>query len=361
MADTTAASGLTVQQWDDEYFVESLNANHFSFYYGEDKNSVIQLKEDLTKKRGDSITFALVSKLKQAATTGSSTLEGNEEELESHSQKFTIDQYRHAVRVQVLEEQFSAIPLRNAAKDALMEWHMELIRDQIIEAMGSINGVAYASATEVQKDAWLVDNADRVLFGAATSNNASNDHSAALANIDTTNDKLTTAAISLMKRLGKNASPKVRPVSPRTRHSRSDAYVLFTGSLTLRDLTESTAFQQANRDARNRGTTNPLFTGADYVYDNVAIIEIEDIDVISGVGDSTSDVAPVYLCGAQAIGYAIAKRPQTVEEEFDYKDKQGCAVRMWHEIDKLRFGTDNDIDDPKDHGIVTGYFSAVAD
>lgn len=361
MADTTAASGLTVQQWDDEYFVESLNANQFSYYYGTDKNSVIQLKEDLTKKKGDSITFGLVSALKNAATTGSNQLEGNEEELESHSQKFTIDQYRHAVRVQVLEEQFSAIPLREAAKDALMEWHMELIRDQIITALGSINGVAYASASEAQKDAWLADNSDRVLFGAATSNNASNDHSAALAEIDSSADTLTTAAISLMKRLAKNASPKVRPIRPRTRMSRSDAYVLFVGSYPLRDLTESTAFQTANRDGRDRGKQNPIFIGADYVYDNVAIIEIEDIPVYSGVGAASIDVAPVYLCGAQAVGYAIAKRPQTIEEEFDYKDKQGCAVRMWHEIDKLRFGTTNDTDDPKDHGVVTGYFAAVAD
>lgn len=362
MADTSAATGLTVQQWDDKYFVESLNSNHFSYYYGMDANSVIQIKEDLTKKPGDSITFALVNRLTATATTGSDTLEGNEESLESRSQKFTITQYRHAVRVPVLEDQFSAIPLREAAKDALMDWHMELVRDQIIEALGNINGVAYSSASEAAKDAWLTDNSDRVLFGESTSNNASNDHSAALAEIDSTNDKLTPEAVSLMKRLAKNASPKVRPIRPRTRQDRSDAYVLFTGSLTLRDLVENSTFQQANRDARQRGVSNPLFKGADYIYDNVAIVEVEDIEVISGVGASSIDVAPVYLCGAQAVGMAIAKRPQTVEEMFDYKDKQGCAVRMWHEIDKLRFGSGTgDTDDLKDHGVVTGYFSAVAD
>ena len=37
----------------------------------------------------------------------------------------------------------------------------------IMQALASINGVNYACATEAQKDAWLVDNADRVLFGAA--------------------------------------------------------------------------------------------------------------------------------------------------------------------------------------------------
>ena len=48
----------------------------------------------------------------------------------------------------------------------------------------------YGTATETQKVAWLVDNADRVLFGAAKSNNSSNDHSASLANVDSTDDKL---------------------------------------------------------------------------------------------------------------------------------------------------------------------------
>jgi len=52
----------------------------------------------------------------------------------------------------------------------------------VISALGSINGVAYGSASESAKDAWLVDNADRVLFGAAVGNNSANDHSASLAN-----------------------------------------------------------------------------------------------------------------------------------------------------------------------------------
>lgn len=362
MANSAAATGLTVQQWDDKFFVESVNAEQFSFYYGTDANSVIQLKEVLTKKPGDSCTFALANRLNNSAVTGSNTLEGNEEEQVTRSQKVTITQYRNAVRVPALEEQFSAIPLREAAKDSLMVWKMELVRDQVIEALGAINGVAYASATEVQKDAWLVDNSDRVLFGAATSNNASNDHSAALAEIDNSADKLTPQALMLMKRLAKNANPKVKPIRPRTRMSRSDAYVLFTGSLTLRDLKENSKFVQETREARDRGKDNPIFRGADYIYDNVAIIEIEDIAVISGVGAGSIDVAPVYLCGAQAIGMAIAKRTFTKEDEFDYGDKQGVAIGQWHKVEKLRFGSGSgDTDDLKDHGVVTGYFAAVAD
>ena len=362
MTDTTVATGLTVQNWDDKYFTESLNANIFKPYMGTQANSIIQVKEDLTKKKGDSITFSLVNKLSGAGVTGSSTLEGNEESLDSRSFQVTVDQYRNAVRVPVLDEQFSAIPLRDAAKDQLLDWNMELTRDKVISALASKNGVDYATATEVQKDAWLVDNADRVLFGAAKSNNAANDHSAALLNVDGTNDKLTPSAISLMKRMAKTASPKIRPLKPRKGGVTSDSFVMYVPSLVLRDLTNDTAFMTANREARQRGKLNPIFAGADYIYDNIAIIEVEDIGVISGVGAAAIDVAPVYLCGAQAVAMAWAKRPETKEEEFDYGDKQGCAVRQWYEIAKMTFGSGaGDTDDLKDHGVVTGYFAAVAD
>ena len=362
MTDTAAATGLKVQRWDDNYFTESLNANIFKPFMGTKTNSIIHVKEDLTKKKGDSVTFSLTNKLSGSGTTGSSTLEGNEEALDSRSFKVTVDQYRNAVRVPVLDEQFSAIPLRDAAKDALMDWNMELTRDKIITALGSINGTAYGSASEGNKDAWLVDNADRVLFGALKSNNSGNDHSASLANIDNTADKLTSSAMSLMKRMAKTASPKIRPIKPRKGGVTSDSFIMFAPSLLVRDLAQDSAFVQANREARQRGKLNPIFAGADYIYDNIAVIEVEDIGVLSGVGAGGIDVAPAYLCGAQAIAMAWAKRPETKEEEFDYGDKQGCAVRQWFEIEKMTFGSGaGDTDDLKDHGVVTGYFGAAAD
>ena len=50
MALTTARTGLTPQQWDDKFFMEYVRENRFKRYMGTDENSIIQLKEDLTKK-----------------------------------------------------------------------------------------------------------------------------------------------------------------------------------------------------------------------------------------------------------------------------------------------------------------------
>lgn len=360
MAETTAATGLTVQQWDDKFFVEHVQGNRFSSSMGKDENSVIQVKEDLTQKPGDSITYALVNRLTGAGVENGATLEGNEEELDSRSHKLTVKERAHGVRSNKWENQISSIDLRKAAKMALKTWSMEDTRDRIIAALGSINGVAYGTATEAQKDAWLVDNADRTLFGAAVGNNGANDHSAALANIDNTADKFTSGAASLMKRLARTASPKIRPVM-----SQNDAryyYTCYVPSLVFRDLKADATITNAQRDVGIRMQNEKLFKGGDIEWDGIIFKEIEDIGVISGAGAGGIDVAPVYLCGAQALGYGVAQRWKSAEELFDYGRKKGCAIMEMGGFEKLLFGSGAaDTDDLKDHGIVTGYFASVAD
>lgn len=359
MANTVASTGLTPQIWDEDFFKEYVRESRFKPYMGTTENMMIQLKEDLTKKRGDSITFALVNNLDGAGVTGTGTLEGNEEAMDSRSFRLYVDKIRNGVRIPEMEEQRSAIDLRDAARSVLKTWIMELTKNNIISALGSINGIAYGTASEGQKDAWLVDNADRVLFGAAKVNAVSNDHSTALATIDNTNDKLTPAAISLMKRIAKTASPKIRPITVK---GDEEWFVLFANSLVFRDIANNTTMQQANRDALARGTDNPLFTGGDLIWDGVIIKELEDIAVVSGVGAGSIDVAPAYLCGAQNIGIGWAKRTTSKTQIFDYGDKFGTAIEEIRGIAKLTFGSgSSDTADLKDNGQVTGWFASVAD
>jgi N4-gp56 family major capsid protein len=358
MGDTTVPSGLTVQQWDERYFTEYLNSNWFKQFMGTGSSKMIQVKEDLTKKPGDAVTFTLVNKLSGTAKGSTEALEGAEEEASLRSFLVRVREYAHAVKFKKFEAQKTAIDLRQAHKDILMDWNMELDRDNIIEAMMSINGTAFASADATARNAWLVDNADRVLFGALKSNASSGVHATALATIDNADDKLTPGAISLMKRIANAANPKVRPFKVRTSIGETDAYVLFAHPLHVRDLSLNSTFVAANREARNRGIDNPLFNGADYMWENVAIYTIEDIPTVS----STVVTAPAFLCGAQALGMAWAMRPETVTEDFDYKRATGMAVKQWYKVEKLRFGTGaTDTTDYKDNGIVTGFFAAVAD
>lgn len=361
MADSTVAAGLKVQQWDDKFFTEYLSRNRFSSVMGTSTSSIIQVKEDLMKKKGDRIHYALVNKLTNAAVTGSSTLEGNEEEMDTRSAFVTVDKRRNAVRVAEIDEQYSAIGLRNAAKGVLQDWAMEDTRDLVIQALESKNGVAYGTASEAQKDAWLVDNADRALFGDAKGNNAANDHSAALLAV-TASMTLGTAELSLMKRMAKLASPKIRPIRDSYLKDGKEYFVVYAHPYAMRDLRSDTAIQQAQREVSLKAENSRLFDGGDLYWDGLIIKEIEDLNILSGVGASGIDVAPAFLCGAQAIGAAYAKRWRTREETFDYGDKKGCAVDGIYGIEKLTFGSGaSDTDDLKDHGVLTGYFAAVAD
>lgn len=358
MANTTAQTGLTPQQWDDKFFAAYIRDNRFKRYMGTDENSIIQLKEDLTKKKGDKVTFALVNELTNSGVTGNQTLEGNEEGLDSRSHPLTVAPLRHAVAVTDWDEQKSAIDLRDAGKMMLKMWAMSKMRDGIIDALGSINGVTYASSSAAQRNAWIVDNQDRVQIGALRSNyNAT--HATALANIDNTADKLTPEAVSLMKRLAQTCSPKIRPIRL---NEDEEWYVLFANSRAFRDFSLNSTVVQANREARNRGLDNPLFTGGSLVWDGVIVREIPEIAILTGVGAGSIDVGQVYLCGAQAVGVGWAQRTKSTTNTRDYGFLHGVGVSEMRGIEKMTFGSGaGDTDDLKDHGVVTGYFAAVAD
>ncbi|MCP5086483.1 MAG: N4-gp56 family major capsid protein [Rhodobacteraceae bacterium] len=358
MANTSAATGLTVQQWDDNFFTEYVQDNPYARYMGTDENSIIQINEDLTKEKGDSITFALVNRLSNSAVTGSSTLEGNEEAMESRSHQLTIDQRRNAVRVPAFENQKSAIDLRNAARATLLTWSMEDTRDLTITAGNSKNGTAYGSVSEANKDIWAVDNTDRLLYGAVKSNDTG-DHSADLAKVDNTADQLDTGALSLMKRIALTASPKIRPIRVAGMNKRF--YVCFVHPLVMRDLKTDSVITAAQREVAIRNQNNKLFEGGDVEWDGIIVHEVDDMPILAE-GAAGIDVSPVYFCGAQAFGVGFGKRWESVTEEFDYGDKHGVATRAWYGVDKLTFGSGSgDTDDLKDNGMVTGYFAAVAD
>lgn len=367
MANSTAADGLKVQKWDDRFFTEYFQENPFRPYMGTGTNSIIQTKED-TVSRYQKITWALVNELSGAGVTGTSTLEGNEESMVSRSFAATVDKLRNAVRVAEMEEQVSAIDLRNAARDVLMNWAQDVgATKRVIDALGSINGVLYGSATETQKDAWLDDNADRVMFGvnasanfstAAPAGGATYDHSGSLALCDTTADKLSTSLLSTFKRKALAAAPKIRPIRVGALNRRY--YVAFVHPRVMADLKGDTAIQSAQREVVLTKENNRLFQGGDVEWDGVIVHEVDRMPILAGVGASSADVSPVYLCGAQAIGYGIAKRWRSVTEEFDYSDKKGVAMETIDVIEKMRFGSGSgDTADLKDHGVFTGYVAVA--
>lgn len=370
MAETRAATGLTVEQWDDRFFVEYFQENVFRPYMGTGESSIIQVNEDLTRKKGDKFTFALVNRLTNAAVLGNNTLEGNEEDLVSRSFEQEVNLRRQGVRVPKMEQQRSAIDLREAARSSLRTWAMEDLRNSVIEAMASIDGTAFLASTAAARNTWVTNNAGRVLFGAAAGN-YSTTFATAMGNLDTTNDLLTANTLSLAKRRALTApsyssAPKIRPIEV---SGGKRVLVAFAHPLAFRNL--ATSLQTVNREAYNRGLENPIFTGADLYYDGIVIKELDDapliaasaVDTSAGVAIGNSvQATPVFLCGAQAVACAYAQRSRTVTEEFDYGSKMGVAVEEIRGIGKMRYGTGaSDTTTPCDYGVFTLWVAAPAD
>lgn len=362
---TPARPGLTPVIWDNKFFTEYVRKNQFARYMGTSMNDMIQVKEDLTRKPGDRVNFSAVRRLVGAGVTGNQILEGNEELLNARSMQLAVNVFRHGVAVSDWDEQKSVIDLREAAKDALQVWSLEKMRADIILALSSITGdgytsVPFASATANQRNYWLVNNADRVLFGNSKANGSSNVMATALATIDNTADKMTGAVVKLAKRLAKNANPRLRPINVK---QDEEWWVLFLNSDQFRDFSEDPAVVEAQKFAANRGADNPLFTGGDLIYAGVIVREIPELPKIAGAGTSGIDVAAGYLCGAQALGAAWAQRSKTTTNVRDYGYMHGVGIQEIRGIDKLRFGKDatTDATAPVDNGVFTIFAASVAD
>jgi len=364
MAQSYAVSGLTPQQWDDAFFRDYVRMSRYKRYFGTDEASIFQLKENLTNKRGDSVTFALVNELTGTGVTGNNTLKGNEERLGSRSQKLTVNALRHAVAVDDWDEQKSVIDLRDAARVQLREWAMKKLRDDCTNALGEIDGTIYTSSTAGARNSWWANNADRVVCGTVSANYVGSVFATDIAKIGS-GETLSPTALSLMKRKAQAASPKVKPIY--VKEMDQEWYVVFINSRSWRDLTEnsptSNLLTLANRDARVRGVDNPLFTGDSLVWDGMILREIPEIAALPDVsGSGGGAIAPVYLCGAQAVGIAWAQRTKSTTDTDDYGFLHGVGVQEIRAVNKLRFGTAaSDTTTPKDHGIVTGFFAAASD
>jgi len=363
MAQTPAAAGLTVKQWDDQVFTEYLGNHPFKDEMGTDENSIIHIKENLSKKKGDTIVYALANDLSANPNDGTTRMDGTEEELKTRSFPLTVGLRRNAFLTKEFEEQKSAIDLRNAGKSAMKAWATRQDVLRICRALHQVDGVNYATASAGQRNTWLVNNTDRVLFGAAKANASSGVMATALLTVNTAAGKLTAASLALMKRIALAANPKLTPIMLEGQNRRM--FKVIAHPLCFRDLKNDPVIVQAQREVALSQENNRLFKGGDILWDNMVITEADDYYSLTytGAGAAGIDVGGVHLLGAQAMGMAIAARWETRDKsEDDYGNEQGFGYRAIDSLEKLRFGTGAaDTQTPKDNGVVSGFFAAVAD
>lgn len=333
--------GCSAEQWSNEVFGEYLGQNPFFNFMGTSSHSIVQVKEELTKAPGDAVTVQLRARLTGSGVTGSSTLKGNEESLVFYDQKLTVDTLRHAVMLSgEMSQQRVAFDLRNQAREALVDWASEKLRKDIIGAL---------TATGSGRDR------SRYLYG-ATDANWHGTHATALANVDNTADKLSTAMISKAKRKALlEGSRRVRPFVLKQGNKVEEVYVLFAHPYAVRDLMADADFKEVNIQLPGSIGDSVLVHGQKYkgMWDGVMIYET-DMPLLATAGAGGIQVAHNVLCGAQACAVAWGKRTNYKEDIDDYGHQNGFAIDEIRGINKLVF---NNVD----HGLVNVFSAAVAD
>lgn len=375
--EVTLASASAKQVWTNKFLLEYVRESGLLPYMGTSPTSIIRIRNELSTG-GAYLNVPLITRLAGRGVRGAEVLKGNEDDLGNFNDQVFINWIRNAVKVPKSTSYKTDIDLFEAAKPQLSSWDAELLRDDTIDALMSIivagaadtqgiagtdSAVLYSAATAAQRNAYLVANADRILFGKSKSNASSGVWATALATVDNTDDKLSAATISLAKRMAKTAGQTTGGIHIRPFKSDMTAgrewYVLFANSLSFRDLSQDSTIITANTYARSREgdgmEKNPLFQDGDLLYQGVIIREVPEIPVITGVGNGNIDVGMNFLCGQSAVTVAYGQDPTfRIDLKEDYEFRPGVAIEELRGIKKTSYKG-------LQYGVVTMVNAAVAD
>lgn len=359
---------------------EYVRENLFSPYMGADITAIIRIRQEL-KAGGERMNIPMVAALNSAGVA-TGTLIGNEEAIDSYGMRMTVDWARNAVKTNKAEKQKDSAAIFDVARPLLSDWGKSLQRDEIIKAffalptesdpagLGSsagqrVNGILFDDATAAQRNTWVTDNSDRVLFGAANSNYSST-FATATATLDTTADKFTYTNLDLLKRIAKTkANPKIRPWKLTDGR---EYFVAFAGTNCFRDLKASLlAIDEAVRPREGDGMKkNPIYQDGDLMYNGVIVREVPEIDTLlptyytTAGASGTTQIAPVWLCGQSAMAIAWGQMAKPTQlDQTDYGFNQGVGVEMCYGVGKMFKKTTGGA--LKEWGVATGFFTSVAD
>ena len=132
----STSDALTKKAWEEKLYRDAVKESFFSRFKGESGESIIHVKNQLTKDKGDKITFGIRYRLTGTGVTSGTILEGNEEKLSTASDSVSLEQYRHAVRDDgEMSRQRAMFDINEESKMALKDWASEKIDQLCFDAI----------------------------------------------------------------------------------------------------------------------------------------------------------------------------------------------------------------------------------
>lgn len=377
---TEAETNLELIKWRNQYWLEYVRMSGYSPYMGAGANAIFTTVRDLIDG-GKDLIVPLVGSLRGKGV-GAGLLTGAEDKFDTYDFRTRPWWRRNAVTVKKSAQAKSAIDLFKARGDVLKLWSADDMRESVTDALSYVayddthydedagigRGVPLVEATTAQKNAWVLDNPNRVLFGISTANLVSGNYASSIANVDTTNDTWSSGIIDAAKGLARqrNRQTGQRAVRP-YRSEQADGleyFVLFVETRAFNKLRADADIKAANKDARPREgggmDKNPIFQGGDLIWNGCIIHEIpEQTSVLLAAGASSADVSVGYLCGAQSLVVGWGQDPiPTQRKDDDYGFIKGVGTEELRSVEKTFFATPTSTGPGEQFGVVT-VFGAV--
>lgn len=300
-------NALTKKLWDEKLFRDAVKESYFSRFMGQGSDSIVQVKDALTKSKGDTVYFGIRMRLSGTGVTDGQVLEGAEEKLTTYDDSVTLHQYRHAVRDDgALSRQRAMFDIDVESVQALSDWGSEKIDSLAFDA--------------------ILDSPTRIFYKTSSGSTSTTTASTAKSALTAADGKITPAFVSYIKAYAKTGGNRtIVPIRPVKVDGKS-YYVLLVHPDAVYDWKNDPTVQQFLREAEMRGPTNPLFTGAVAIYDGVVIHEHENIPIAddAGSGGNVSWSKGVFM-GAQSLVWAWGQRVATVQKKFDYDNEWAHA------------------------------------
>ncbi len=340
--DTQSISALRAAVWYKKLFADVSTILFMDKFMGEGENNPVQVITDLTKAAGNNITVPLTVKLSGAGISGDSELEGNEEEIVSYAFNPAIDQLRNAVRLKgKMDERKVAYSMRSDAKEKLKIWWAERFDREILSKLsGDTTGALTSSTTFANTP--TAPSTNRSVWAGGVS--ADNSLTAAM--------KMDTKVLDAAKQKALLSSPKVRPIRMEDDAFRGEEmYVAILHPYQATDLRQDPVWNQAMREAAERGKSNPILSGSLGIYNGIIIHQHELAYTFNNSG--VVACARALLLGQQAGVFLKGKDAEWVEKSFDFGNKWAIAAGYIFGVQKTVFNSE-------DYGLITMATAAAA-
>ena len=340
---------LIPEKWSKSDYKQLYEINPLANYIGTSDNAIIQVDKNFIKEQGDKITFALRTLLVGDGQTDDGTYTGNAEAMTFYSNSVVLHEQGNSVALAGnMTEQSAYAKLRPKGRAAIREWVANVQTRGILDSLcglslttlngGIVSGVRAkdASANEIETVTKVAPvkgvTAPRCFIGGQDSAGAITEVATDSALLDAGDMEFGTSVISEVKRMAvattNAAGVPISPVRP-VMVGGEPWYVFFVSRLQLKALRADAAWLQAQREANLRGNTNPIFTGAEGIWDGVVIRVTDTLPRRLGAGGVTlaegfetaddlvtndalaATVASnrAVFCGAQAVNMAWGKMP----------------------------------------------------